>query len=127
MIKSGTIFKLPGRLLVLLAGCLFLISCASGEGRMAQPEAKAGVLDLTGWNLSEHGFVNLDGEWEIYWNRLLVPEDFQHPAFQVSNDFIKRFDAAQTSYFKERGSDIVEICEKLISLLEPSNKKDSFN
>ncbi len=33
----------------------------------------------------------------------------------VSNDFIKRFNAAGTSYFKERSSDMVEICEKLIS------------
>lgn len=35
----------------------------------------------------------------------------------VSNDFIKRFDAAGTSYFKERSGDMVEICEKLISFL----------
>ena len=35
----------------------------------------------------------------------------------VSNDFIKRFDAAGTSYFKDRSSDMVEICEKLISYL----------
>lgn len=36
---------------------------------------------------------------------------------RVSNDFVKRFDTAQTSYFKERSSDVVEICEKLISLI----------
>ncbi|MBN2037537.1 MAG: phosphoenolpyruvate--protein phosphotransferase [Chitinispirillaceae bacterium] len=35
----------------------------------------------------------------------------------VSNDFIKRFDSAGTSYFKERSGDMVEVCEKLISLL----------
>ncbi|MBN1131377.1 MAG: phosphoenolpyruvate--protein phosphotransferase [Chitinispirillaceae bacterium] len=35
----------------------------------------------------------------------------------VSNDFIRRFDAAGTSYFKERSGDMVEICEKLISYL----------
>ncbi len=35
----------------------------------------------------------------------------------VANDFVKRFDSAQTSYFKERSSDIVEICEKLVSLI----------
>jgi phosphotransferase system enzyme I (PtsI) len=35
----------------------------------------------------------------------------------VYNDFIKRFDAAGTSYFKERSGDMVEICEKLISYL----------
>lgn len=35
----------------------------------------------------------------------------------VSNDFIKRFESAGTAYFKERSSDMVEICEKLISYL----------
>ncbi len=35
----------------------------------------------------------------------------------VSNDFIKRFNTAGTSYFKERSSDMVEICEKLISYI----------
>ncbi len=35
----------------------------------------------------------------------------------VSNEFIKRFEAAGTAYFKERSSDMVEICEKLISYL----------
>jgi phosphotransferase system enzyme I (PtsI) len=35
----------------------------------------------------------------------------------VSNDFIKRFETAGTSYFKERSSDMVEVCEKLVSYL----------
>jgi len=35
----------------------------------------------------------------------------------VSNDFIKRFSSAGTSYFKERVGDMVEICEKLISYI----------
>ncbi|MBN1575763.1 MAG: phosphoenolpyruvate--protein phosphotransferase [Chitinispirillaceae bacterium] len=35
----------------------------------------------------------------------------------VSNEFIKRFDTAGTAYFKERSSDMVEVCEKLISFL----------
>ena len=39
----------------------------------------------------------------------------------VSNDFIKRFNSAGTSYFKDRSSDMVEICEKLISLMHQDN------
>jgi len=35
----------------------------------------------------------------------------------VSNDFIKRFESAGSSYFKERSSDMVEVCEKLVSYL----------
>ncbi len=44
----------------------------------------------------------------------------------VSNDFIKRFDSAQTSYFKERGSDMVEVCEKLVALINEDYKKKHF-
>ncbi|MBD3318252.1 MAG: phosphoenolpyruvate--protein phosphotransferase, partial [Chitinivibrionales bacterium] len=39
----------------------------------------------------------------------------------VSNDFIKRFNAAGTAYFKERSSDMVEICEKLISYISQND------
>ncbi len=35
----------------------------------------------------------------------------------VLNDLVKRFNAAGTPYLKERGSDIVEVCEKLISYI----------
>ena len=45
----------------------------------------------------------------------------------VSNDFIKRFNSAGTSYFKERSSDMVEICEKLISYInEDDGRSKTF-
>ncbi|WP_019912122.1 hybrid sensor histidine kinase/response regulator [Paenibacillus sp. HW567] len=42
-----------------------------------QLQAKQGVLDLTSWDLEKQGWVNLDGEWEFYENKLLSPADFQ--------------------------------------------------
>jgi len=45
----------------------------------------------------------------------------------VLNDFVSRFNAAGTSYLKERSSDIVEVCEKLISFLhDDDGRKKSF-
>ena len=41
----------------------------------------------------------------------------------VSSDFIKRFSSAGTSYFKERSSDMVEICEKLISYIHKESDR----
>jgi phosphotransferase system enzyme I (PtsI) len=35
----------------------------------------------------------------------------------VLNEFVKRFNSAGTPYLKERGDDIVEVCEKLISYM----------
>lgn len=39
----------------------------------------------------------------------------------VSGDFIKRFSSAGTSYFRERSSDMVEICEKLVSYIHTTD------
>lgn len=44
----------------------------------------------------------------------------------VANDFVKRFEAAQTSYFRERSSDIIEICEKLVSLISGNNQRQTL-
>lgn len=41
------------------------------------PKARQGVLDLSGWHFGNRGFVNLDGEWTFYPNRLLSPGDFR--------------------------------------------------
>lgn len=38
-----------------------------------------GKFDLSKTDFSKNGMINLDGEWEFYWNQLLEPNDFsQH-------------------------------------------------
>ncbi|BBH23104.1 histidine kinase [Paenibacillus baekrokdamisoli] len=46
----------------------------------AAPEARHGVLDLSGWDFGGRGFVNLDGEWMFYPNKLLSPDDIRNGA-----------------------------------------------
>ncbi|MGE5677913.1 MAG: diguanylate cyclase domain-containing protein [Pseudomonadota bacterium] len=41
------------------------------------PIARNGVLDLTDRELGKNGPVLLDGEWEVYLNQLISPEDFR--------------------------------------------------
>jgi PAS domain S-box-containing protein len=41
------------------------------------PKADRGVIDFSGWDFQENGIVDLNGEWEFYWNQLLSPEDFE--------------------------------------------------
>ena len=52
----------------LLTGC---------EPRVGYPKAVKGVQDLSGWDFDRSGIVQLDGQWEFYWKRLLSPEDFR--------------------------------------------------
>ncbi|KOA20353.1 chemotaxis protein CheA [Clostridium homopropionicum DSM 5847] len=39
--------------------------------------AKNGYLDLSQYDLLENNIIKLDGEWELYYNKLYTPEDFQ--------------------------------------------------
>ncbi|MDY6970399.1 MAG: ATP-binding protein, partial [Spirochaetota bacterium] len=66
-------------LFFLLFGIIFSVFTACGtdfSGRKA-PVAVNGVIDLSDWNYKKDGPVNLDGQWEFYWNQLLEPSDFQ--------------------------------------------------
>jgi two-component system, sensor histidine kinase ChiS len=44
------------------------------------PVAVKGVLDLTEWDFEKYGSVNLKGEWEFYWSKLLNSNDFMKGA-----------------------------------------------
>ena len=37
---------------------------------------KNGELDLTNWYFEDNGSVKLDGDWDFYWNRIIMPEEF---------------------------------------------------
>lgn len=63
-----------------LSICLILLLMfinKNTETFKAQPIAKDGVLDLKNWNFKNQGIVKLDGQWQIYYNQLLTPEDFK--------------------------------------------------
>ncbi|MDR3553397.1 MAG: ATP-binding protein [Syntrophobacteraceae bacterium] len=67
----------------ILTTLLVLTLCGCAADKESQPIARHGILDLGGWSLSRNGPVRLDGEWEIYWGRLLTPADFKGPHAQV--------------------------------------------
>lgn len=39
------------------------------------PKAVGGELDLSTWDFAKQGIVNLDGQWEFFWQQLLQPAD----------------------------------------------------
>ena len=51
-----------------------------GPGGFASPSdhpiPKKGVLDLGGTVMDRGGIYNLNGEWEFYWEKLLIPESY---------------------------------------------------
>lgn len=41
------------------------------------PSPKAGVLDLREADLDKNRLLNLNGEWEFYWEKLITPENYE--------------------------------------------------
>lgn len=56
-----------------------------------QLTAKKGYIDLSNWNFDQNGNVQLNGEWEFYWGKLLTPTDFNgaKPNAPVPDGYIK--------------------------------------
>lgn len=66
-----------GRLLLLVWLVLVLGGCTPAvSGQRTLPQAVNGVLDLRGWNFDQDGPLNLNGEWEFYWEQLLTSREF---------------------------------------------------
>ncbi|HEY9058974.1 MAG TPA: 7TM diverse intracellular signaling domain-containing protein [Pseudobacteroides sp.] len=62
---------------VLLLAFPLLASCRSkGHTHKNLPYATSGILDLAGWDFKTDGSIRLDGQWEFYWNKLLIPQQF---------------------------------------------------
>lgn len=54
---------------------LALAGCMGADDQNVR--AERGVFDMRAQPLAQGEVVTLDGEWELYWDRLLTPQDFQ--------------------------------------------------
>lgn len=76
MKKQGLIIMVGIVLIMILPICLIArLIITSGEG----PDASQGRLDLSKWDFTQDGTVQLTGEWEFYRSQLLIPDDFHSP------------------------------------------------
>ncbi|UII22543.1 7TM-DISM domain-containing protein [Fulvivirga ligni] len=53
-----------------------ILSLAGGDVQ-EEPEVLKGELNISDYNIRDLGTIDLDGEWEFYYNRLLSPQDFK--------------------------------------------------
>jgi len=71
--------------------CLMLtvmISCGHKSSERKIPLVVRGGIDLMGWDFEKDGSLNLDGEWEFHWNRLLEPSDFATTDNQQHREYL---------------------------------------
>jgi len=54
---------------------LLLLSCNNSESK--RPIARGGLLDLREWDFSQNGPIDLNGEWEFYWEKFVRPGEIE--------------------------------------------------
>ncbi|MCB1200744.1 MAG: hypothetical protein KDK41_08870 [Leptospiraceae bacterium] len=66
--------------LTLSFALILIMGCSASKSRKPQPVATKGVIDLRGlgesaepWDFVKDGSIELNGEWEFYWQQLLEP------------------------------------------------------
>jgi response regulator RpfG family c-di-GMP phosphodiesterase len=61
---------------------IFIFSgCSNARNQKVPPEARMGILDLREWNFKEDDrTIELQGEWEFYWEKFLYQSDFNKPS-----------------------------------------------
>lgn len=65
--------------LIILTTFLLIPLSITGDHNQLTQNAKAvkGILNLEEWDLKIDKVIQLNGEWEFYWDQLLTPEDFK--------------------------------------------------
>ncbi len=61
-------------ILFVLLLCLLQFGCSPATN-IARSAASGGTIDLSEWDFDQDGITTLDGDWQIYWNRMLTYED----------------------------------------------------
>jgi len=79
----------PMKLIPVLAGILLLMLCQSQTSETAPPFAIRGELNLDQWDIGGNREIPIRGEWEFYWNQLLIQSDFQGTTAPVTPDYIQ--------------------------------------
>lgn len=68
---AGVVAVLPFFSFSVLCSCIVAVS----EPSAAVPHGALGIIDLSGWDFKVGGLVDLDGEWEFYWNSLIPAKE----------------------------------------------------
>jgi len=91
-----------------------------------EPVAVKGVLDLREYKPGDRIKVNLNGEWEFYWNRFLYPSDFTTSEKRPQPDIYGKVPAYWTSYSGEIPVNKYGYAAYRLVILLPENTETSY-
>ena len=64
--------------IVLIIILLIVLSAGCAQKRTSEIRVEQGTINLEHWDFESQGTVQLDGDWEFNWMKLLKPNDFNH-------------------------------------------------
>ncbi len=79
MEKSARLLQVTLPLVIAIGSIILIFVLFSFWGASSQSNSKTvenGKLDLTDWDFEDDGNVKLDGDWEFYWDQIIMPEEF---------------------------------------------------
>jgi diguanylate cyclase (GGDEF)-like protein len=95
MFNIDNFFKKRHALIIIFSLFTVILLCSCSTKKDSAPVAKQGKLDLSSWDFEKDGLAKLNGQWEIYPEKLLEPKDFNGNTlnqvvdyFKVPNSFI---------------------------------------
>jgi two-component system sensor histidine kinase ChiS len=65
-------------LIISIVPISFLLGNSNDIDKNFKHNSIKGIMDLSKWNFKNRGPVNLNGEWEVYPNKLMEPKDFKN-------------------------------------------------
>ncbi len=65
-----------------ICAVLVLGACSDDSRKSSLAVVQKGAADISGWDYSSLGEVELKGDWEFYYGRLLEPQDFKKPSVE---------------------------------------------
>ncbi|MBN2898466.1 MAG: diguanylate cyclase [Clostridia bacterium] len=71
---------------LLILSVFLMVGCIQ---KPATRKASQGLLDLTTWDVERDGMVSLDGEWALYPNRFLTPEECKDETYTSEAQYIE--------------------------------------
>lgn len=64
-----------------------IMSCHPYESQIL-PGTRKGWVDLSGFDVVQGGVVELNGQWEFYWQQLLTPDDFMKATVPAKSEYL---------------------------------------
>lgn len=86
-VKRNKVIFLWG--IIIIPGLLFIAAFINKTAVKNTPKSVKGRLDASNWDFSRNGNIELNGEWEFYWNQLYTSNEIRNDSLIREKTYIR--------------------------------------